>query len=142
MRIVQFASTTSIISYPFEGISVFGSTVKIDDVVVGEYNGTASVAQLPDYNGFNGPWPFTVAPTFTTEYKMDFFRDEVITSPEWEKLRDSNDSDIKKFLKQTDGRNGLLDVTDSVYVDAIDAGLDDLIFDQLRHDELLQGLPS
>ena len=142
MRVVQFASTGDVITYPFEGISAFGSTELVGGFVVGEYNGTASPTSLPDYDGFNGPWPFLVPPTFVTEYKTDIWRDDVITSPEWELLIDSNDNAIKKLLKQISGRNGLLDVTDSVYVNAIGAGLTETIFDQARHDELIQGLPA
>jgi len=51
MRIVIFPSPERVTIYPFEGVSAFGRTRKIGGDIVGEYNGTATPAQLPDFVG-------------------------------------------------------------------------------------------
>ena len=54
MRLVQFTNTDGVVSYPHEGISAFGSTNKVGDLIIGEYNGSASEADLAPYTG---AWP-------------------------------------------------------------------------------------
>ena len=54
MRLVQFTNTDSVVSYPHEGVSAFGGTDKVGDLIVGEYNGSASEADLAPYTG---AWP-------------------------------------------------------------------------------------
>ena len=54
MRLVQFTNTDSVVSYPYEGVSAFGGTDKVGDLIVGEYNGSASEADLAPYTG---AWP-------------------------------------------------------------------------------------
>ena len=54
MRLVQFTNTDSVVSYPYEGVSAFGGTDKVGDLIIGEYNGSASEADLAPYTG---AWP-------------------------------------------------------------------------------------
>ena len=141
MRIVIFSNPDSVVSYPFEGEDAFGATVREGTDIVGEYFGNATPAQLPDYGG-TWPIPEVVVVTYITEFKMDLWRDEVITSSEWEQLIDSNEQAIKKYLKQISGRNGDMSVSDTTYINCIQAGFNGMIFNALRRDELLSGIPS
>lgn len=54
MRIVQFTNASRVVNYPQEGISAFGHTERIGDLIVGEYKGSASASDLPNYTG---TWP-------------------------------------------------------------------------------------
>lgn len=58
MRVVQFENTGSVVAYPAEGITAFGHTVRVGDIIVGEYNGAAGPETLQPYVG---AWPPTAA---------------------------------------------------------------------------------
>ena len=58
MRLVQFTNTDSVVSYPHEGVSAFGGTDKVGDLIIGEYNGSASEADLAAYTG---AWPIPLS---------------------------------------------------------------------------------
>ena len=140
MRIVQFDNPASIIVYPEEGVTAFGATVKKGTKIIGEYNGAQIHPLLENYDNTEGAWPFVPDPIFITEYRMDEFRDDVITNGEWEVLGDSVNADIVSFLKQIDHRNGLLNVVDAMFVDMVDAGVTTTIFSVPRGDELKAGI--
>ena len=58
MRLVQFTNIDSVVSYPHEGVSAFGGTDKVGDLIIGEYNGSASEADLAPYTG---AWPIPLS---------------------------------------------------------------------------------
>ena len=63
MRIVQFNNLGRIANYPFEGVSAFGKTKRVGADIIGEYNGTATEGELPNYGG---EWPIPAPPVYRT----------------------------------------------------------------------------
>ena len=75
MKLVQFSNPDRIVSYPAEGVSAFKKTVRIGDMIVGEYYGTA------DLEFYTGSWPYVAPEQKAAEARQ--WRDEQLVESDW-----------------------------------------------------------
>ena len=75
MKLVQFECTSSVVSYPAEGVSAFGKTVRIGNTIVGEYHGDA------DLTPYTGEWPYVFPEHKAVEERM--WRDRELVESDW-----------------------------------------------------------
>lgn len=75
MKLVQFSNPNRIVSYPAEGASAFKKTVRIGDMIVGEYYGDA------DLTPYTGEWPCVAPEQKATEARL--WRDEQLVESDW-----------------------------------------------------------
>lgn len=75
MKLVQFSNPDRIISYPAEGASAFKKTVRVGDMIVGEYYGDA------DLTAYTGEWPYVAPEQKAAEARQ--WRDEQLVESDW-----------------------------------------------------------
>lgn len=82
-------------------------------------------------------------PNFTTSYPANDFFTIVITEDELDLLNDSRDKEVRKYMKKLDHPrlSFTLNIESQNAIDFIGAAQADAIFDELRHDEILLGIP-
>ncbi|NIB44729.1 hypothetical protein HBA55_34435 [Pseudomaricurvus alkylphenolicus] len=62
--LVQFSNPEKQVTYPAEGASAFGKTVREGDLIIGEYFGSASL------DPYIGPWPIDDSVVETPKYSQ------------------------------------------------------------------------
>jgi len=75
MKLIQFSNPDRIVNYPAEGASAFGKTVRIGDMIAGEYHGSV------DLTPYTGEWPY-VAPEQKAKEARNW-RDEQLVESDW-----------------------------------------------------------
>ena len=75
MKLVQFSNPDRIVTYPAEGASAFKKTVRIGDMIVGEYVGDA------DLTPYNGEWPYIPPEKKAADARQ--WRDEQLVESDW-----------------------------------------------------------
>lgn len=75
MKLVQFSNPDRIVTYPAEGASAFKKTVRVGDMIVGEYVGDA------DLTPYTGEWPYISPEQKATEARQ--WRDEQLVESDW-----------------------------------------------------------